>query len=275
MPLNRNSRKKTQYRRCVVRIDALLLLFSRRPRQACGWGHVAHIHNPEKRLCGFLSSTGDAGSRTAERANCRVPPFACPPSLLLYVIIRCTSKRSTNPRGGITRAGVLPAASEHRLLAPPRWQNKIEIARLSSGEIGHLPLVDAMRVSDDPALGRLVEHFGQPHNRHGNRLYDVSQYLPGPMAADRLAVEDQPRTDFSPTTGKKTGVGSPSLPDICCKCRKQWTHSVMLSCRAVCLFRWRDPAWGHIGLSRRGSSGRVRRTPPASPSQAYGRNSGS
>jgi hypothetical protein len=27
----------------------------------------------------------------------------------------------------------------------------------------HQALVDAMRIDDDPALGRLAEHFGQPN----------------------------------------------------------------------------------------------------------------
>jgi hypothetical protein len=60
-------------RRCVVRIDALLF-FSRHPRRAVGEARSRIFIVREKRLCGFLSSTGVAGSRTAGKANCQVPP---------------------------------------------------------------------------------------------------------------------------------------------------------------------------------------------------------
>jgi hypothetical protein len=41
-------------------------------------------------------------------------------------------------------------------------------------------LIDAVRVDDDPALGRLPEHLGQPYYRHGTRAADVGEHLAGP-----------------------------------------------------------------------------------------------
>ena len=39
--------------------------------------------------------------------------------------------------------------------------------------------VDAVGVDDDAALGRLPEHFGQPHHRHGTGGDDVGEDLAG------------------------------------------------------------------------------------------------
>ena len=69
--------------------------------------------------------------------------------------------------------------------------DEIEIARLGSGEIGHLPLVDAVRVGDDPALGGLAEDLGQPHDRHGSRCDDVGQNLPRPDRWQLIDIADQ------------------------------------------------------------------------------------
>ena len=43
---------------------------------------------------------------------------------------------------------------------PVRSIDELEVASLDGGEIGHLTLV-AVRVGDDPALGRLGEDLGQ------------------------------------------------------------------------------------------------------------------
>jgi hypothetical protein len=47
-----------------------------RYKHAVWRGHAAHIHNPEKRLCGFLSGTGvPAPDRWEKRiAECRHSP---------------------------------------------------------------------------------------------------------------------------------------------------------------------------------------------------------
>src|ERR687891_1904131 len=56
--------------------------------------------------------------------------------------------------------------------------HEMEIALRVPRPVGHPPLVDAMGVGNDSALGRLAEDLGQPHDRHGGRVNDVGEHLP-------------------------------------------------------------------------------------------------
>jgi hypothetical protein len=55
----------------------------------------------------------------------------------------------------------------------------------------HQAPVDAMRVDDDPALGRLPEHFRQPHHRHGARGDDIGEHLAGTDGRQLVHVADK------------------------------------------------------------------------------------
>ena len=57
-------------------------------------------------------------------------------------------------------------------------------------EFRHLPLVDAVGIDDDPALGSLAEHLGQAHDRDGARLNDVREHLAGPNRGKLIDVAD-------------------------------------------------------------------------------------
>src|SRR5205814_5370716 len=60
-------------------------------------------------------------------------------------------------------------------LSFPTRRSSDLVAAFHRGEIGHLALVDAMRVDDDPALGGLAEDLDQAHDRQGTRSNDVGQ----------------------------------------------------------------------------------------------------
>src|SRR6266849_6102250 len=47
--------------------------------------------------------------------------------------------------------------------------DEIEVAALDRSEVGHLTLVDPVRIGNDPALGGLAEDLRQTHDRHRTR----------------------------------------------------------------------------------------------------------
>ena len=58
--------------------------------------------------------------------------------------------------------------------------DEMEVAGRILHPLRHQSLVDAVRVDDDPARGRLAEDLRQPHDRHRVRADDVGEHLPGP-----------------------------------------------------------------------------------------------
>ena len=72
-----------------------------------------------------------------------------------------------------------------------RGIDEVEVAAFGPGEIGHQPLVDPMRVDDDPALGGLAEDLGQAHDRYGTRGDDVRQHLPGTDRGQLIDITDE------------------------------------------------------------------------------------
>jgi len=60
-------------------------------------------------------------------------------------------------------------------------RHEVEVAYfLEFTEFGHLALVDAMGVDDDPALRCLAEHLGEAHHRHRPGGDDIGKNLAGP-----------------------------------------------------------------------------------------------
>ena len=55
-----------------------------------------------------------------------------------------------------------------------------EVRALPGVHFRHLTAIDPMRIDDDPALGRLPEHLGEPHHRHRAGGNDVAEHLPRP-----------------------------------------------------------------------------------------------
>ena len=69
--------------------------------------------------------------------------------------------------------------------------DEVEVAAGLLARLGQQALVDPVRVGDDPALGRLPEHLGQPDHRHRARGDDVGQHLPRPDRGQLVDVADQ------------------------------------------------------------------------------------
>jgi len=66
-----------------------------------------------------------------------------------------------------------------------------EVRALRCGQLRHGALVDAVRVGDDPARGRLAEHLRQPDHRDGARADHVGQHLARPHARQLVHVAHQ------------------------------------------------------------------------------------
>jgi hypothetical protein len=72
--------------------------------------------------------------------------------------------------------------------------DEVEVGVLAVGgrlEIGQPAGVDPVGIGDDPALGGLPEHLGQPHHGHHVGTDDVGQYLSGTDRGKLVDVADQ------------------------------------------------------------------------------------
>ena len=69
--------------------------------------------------------------------------------------------------------------------------DEVEVRALRRLEVRHLAAVDPVGVDDDPALGGLAEHLGQPHDRHRAGADDVGQHLPRPDRGQLVDVADE------------------------------------------------------------------------------------
>ena len=73
----------------------------------------------------------------------------------------------------VTLAYLPSHEAQHGIIAregrPLRWLNEL---------VGHLSLIDPVCVGDDPAVGRLAEHLGQPHHRNHAAVDQVFEHHP-------------------------------------------------------------------------------------------------
>ena len=102
----------------------------------------------------------------------------------------CTSRIGSSPN----RAGMRLATISSSLARPSSGllaADEIEVAAGCVARLGHQALVDPVRVGDDPALGRLAEHLGQPDHRHRAARDDVGQHLARPDRGQLVDVADQ------------------------------------------------------------------------------------
>ena len=216
------------------------------------------------------TSPGGFSSRCSSRFSDRAPS---PPRFIGHST--WTSRIGSSPN----RAGMRRATTSSSLATPSSgsWQRtRWKSLPGSCARLGHLALVDPVRVGDDPALGRLPEHLGQPDHRHRARGDDVGQHLPRPDRGQLVDVADQDQRrpwrgtalssacisgtstiETSSTTSRShsSGCSSPRL-------KPPWAGSASSSrCRVLASVPGglAQPLGGPAGRCRQGDGGRLGR----------------
>ena len=154
-----------------------------------------------------LSSPGGFSAACSSMLSDRAPS---PPRFIGHST--WTSRIGSSPKRAGMRSRTTASSLRDALLRLGRVDEVEVRARRPGAELGHLALVDPVRVDDDPALGRLAEHLGQPHHRHGARADDVGQHLararPRAAGRRRRPAAAPPRSGSARSSARISGTST-------------------------------------------------------------------